>query len=440
MSIFSNFLKLFKYEPTIDAQNTFNIQSALNDNWDKVDDFAKDVSQQLEDKADKQWMPSGWKVEADIPDTYPNFSSIIFETTSVWNGLPSGAIVKTKKGASNWEAIQWLSRDNLKPLYYRVSGGISENTWGKWEKITTESDLVANDLIKATSSTSIFVATTGSDSTGDGTSAKPFATIQKAVNSIPHNMGWSDQIIYLKAGTYIENKIYINNFYNGRLQILSETGTSSDVVINANIVVAETHQFQIGNLTVQGSIEFYNMSGIITGVVLSTNNVKHGIIISRGSQASLYYTSITGRTTGVIADNSSIVSMVGGTITSCNVGIDAGFQSGTGCILMLNGVPNSATTKYKVNYGSVIIEDGVPINSAPKNHTDNLGAYGKGTPNLFGHCSIMNILTRYDYYDGEALSAYQGYILNITKAPKHQSGTTAPTSFVGEGVLYGVHS
>ncbi len=52
MSIFSNFLKLFKYEPTIDAQNTFNIQTALNNNWDKVDNFAKDVSQQLEDKAD----------------------------------------------------------------------------------------------------------------------------------------------------------------------------------------------------------------------------------------------------------------------------------------------------------------------------------------------------------------------------------------------------
>lgn len=53
MSIFSNFLRLFKYEPTTDAQNTFNIQAALNDNWDKVDNFAVNVSQQMEQKADK---------------------------------------------------------------------------------------------------------------------------------------------------------------------------------------------------------------------------------------------------------------------------------------------------------------------------------------------------------------------------------------------------
>lgn len=52
MSIFSNFLKLFKYEPTIDAQNTFNIQTALNDNWDKVDDFAENVSNKMDCKAD----------------------------------------------------------------------------------------------------------------------------------------------------------------------------------------------------------------------------------------------------------------------------------------------------------------------------------------------------------------------------------------------------
>lgn len=54
MSIFSNFLNLFKYEPTTDAQNTFNIQTALNDNWDKLDGFAENVSEQLNKKADKE--------------------------------------------------------------------------------------------------------------------------------------------------------------------------------------------------------------------------------------------------------------------------------------------------------------------------------------------------------------------------------------------------
>ena len=40
MSVLSNFLKLFKYDKEEDANNTFNIETALNENWDKVDAFA----------------------------------------------------------------------------------------------------------------------------------------------------------------------------------------------------------------------------------------------------------------------------------------------------------------------------------------------------------------------------------------------------------------
>ncbi len=48
----SDFLKLFKYDSIADSSKTFNIETALNNNWDKVDNFAKDVSQQMEKKAD----------------------------------------------------------------------------------------------------------------------------------------------------------------------------------------------------------------------------------------------------------------------------------------------------------------------------------------------------------------------------------------------------
>ena len=40
MSALSNFLKLFKYDREVDANSTFNIETALNENWDKVDTFA----------------------------------------------------------------------------------------------------------------------------------------------------------------------------------------------------------------------------------------------------------------------------------------------------------------------------------------------------------------------------------------------------------------
>lgn len=37
MSLLTNFLKLFKYDPVADKDSTFNITKALNENWDKVD-------------------------------------------------------------------------------------------------------------------------------------------------------------------------------------------------------------------------------------------------------------------------------------------------------------------------------------------------------------------------------------------------------------------
>jgi len=40
MSAITNFLKLFKYDREADANSTFNIETALNENWNKVDEFA----------------------------------------------------------------------------------------------------------------------------------------------------------------------------------------------------------------------------------------------------------------------------------------------------------------------------------------------------------------------------------------------------------------
>ncbi len=50
----SEFLKLFKYDSIADSSKTFNIETALNNNWDKIDTFATNVVQQMEEKADKE--------------------------------------------------------------------------------------------------------------------------------------------------------------------------------------------------------------------------------------------------------------------------------------------------------------------------------------------------------------------------------------------------
>lgn len=48
MSLYTSILSLFKYNLETDSKNTYNIQLALNDNWDKIDSFAKTILSNIE--------------------------------------------------------------------------------------------------------------------------------------------------------------------------------------------------------------------------------------------------------------------------------------------------------------------------------------------------------------------------------------------------------
>ena len=52
MSTTTEKLALFKYDPSTDGAQTFNIKQAMNDNWDKIDDAVKDIDTTLQNKAD----------------------------------------------------------------------------------------------------------------------------------------------------------------------------------------------------------------------------------------------------------------------------------------------------------------------------------------------------------------------------------------------------
>lgn len=72
----------------------------------------------------------------------------------------------------------------------------------------------------------IYVSTTGSDITGDGTSAKPFKTIKYALSIIPKDLGGYTAYIYVADGTYDEG-VVISNFYNGVIGIIKQTNPLS---------------------------------------------------------------------------------------------------------------------------------------------------------------------------------------------------------------------
>jgi hypothetical protein len=64
----------------------------------------------------------------------------------------------------------------------------------------------------------VYVATTGHDTDGEGTSAKPYKTIQHAIDVVPKDLGGYTAIILIADGIYPENVI-VNGFHSGSIYI-----------------------------------------------------------------------------------------------------------------------------------------------------------------------------------------------------------------------------
>ena len=66
MSIKTKLLELFKYEPDKDGAQTFNIKSALNDNWDKIEAWAQSVKTTLAGLVPTSRKVNGKALSADV--------------------------------------------------------------------------------------------------------------------------------------------------------------------------------------------------------------------------------------------------------------------------------------------------------------------------------------------------------------------------------------
>ena len=92
----------------------------------------------------------------------------------------------------------------------------------------TESDtLLAGKAPILKSNLTIYVSTTGSDTTGDGSSGKPFRTIQHAIDSIPPVLNGNGVSIIVAAGTYDEDVVIRGKCASQGYRPISINGASS---------------------------------------------------------------------------------------------------------------------------------------------------------------------------------------------------------------------
>ena len=175
----------------------------------------------------------------------------------------------------------------------------------------------------------IYVAKSGNDASGEGTENNPFATIQKAIDSISKNINNKEITIIVKAGTYAEN-VKISGFYGGMLRInCNNVSITSLTVADTNLTITGANlslgggssliSFYVNNganvicqapLTITGGLtglDVTNGSKFVATQNVTVNTAMYAVLAEHASIVYLYNLLGSGSDTGVLADSAFVI-------------------------------------------------------------------------------------------------------------------------------------
>lgn len=204
-----------------------------------------------------------------------------------------------------------------------------------------------------TESITVYVSgTTGNDTTGNGTSAAPFKTVQAAIDATPKYLRGFHVQYDIANGTYNE-RVVIDGFYGGRLTlgVSGRTVTLRGVTVNSSAVV----RLYISNITYSSSFAgalLYAGNGSVVNIL--------GPITLNGGGAAV---------SGIGADHGAEVIVGSVTVAILNCAAACVNAVGASVVSFYNveGVGNTAT--------GLRAERGSTISYATKNLTATVGDY-----------------------------------------------------------------
>lgn len=129
--------------------------------------------------------------------------------------------------------------------------------------------------IKLAANTTYYVATTGSDTTGNGSSGAPWATLQKAYNWIVGNLDFAGYTVTVSVanGTYAPLAANFPNVGGGTLQFTGNVATPSSCIVTSSTTNQSCFSASQGaSITIQGFS------------VTSSTTVAHGLVAFLGGQ------------------------------------------------------------------------------------------------------------------------------------------------------------
>lgn len=263
--------------------------------------------------------------------------------------------------------IQVVDRVPTYPNRVKItkSNGTSEYvTWERADEPKVEGtpinkalfDSIAADQGLASAKT-VYVATSGSNTLGDGSSTSPYATINFALSKLPKNLNGFDVTLHLTTGTYNEDVI-VSGFFGGNIILSGASGTSVTIKSLTVRDDAALHISSAISLGVNGSA---GTAGIVVqqGKLLSfatnvfvTASQNVGVYVARGGYALFGTLSVSNSKTIAVQAASGANVYIETLSGSSNGGI--AIQSGAGARVGFNSKPITAAATFLTMYGGRI--------------------------------------------------------------------------------------
>ena len=205
----------------------------------------------------------------------------------------------------------------------------------------------------------LYVATTGNDATGDGTQSNPYATIQRALNTLPKDLGDYKVTINVAAGEYagFEVKSFSGGYSNNPgITIKGESRDTVTIAGNADVNSCSS-MVELANLHFTGWVRsLANRYWRIFGCLIDGTAAADGIWVCVTNTAVIFNTIINDKTNyAILVDGSTaFVSYVSGANNT------KGLQSGSSSsalpgLAVVGNFTLSADTQYVKDKGGVII-------------------------------------------------------------------------------------
>lgn len=218
--------------------------------------------------------------------------------------------------------------------------------------ITTLQYLVSDVTTESVSRT-IYVATTGSDSVGNGASSAPYLTLLKALSTIKKIINPTVIItISVADGTYSESAVWVYGFIGGSIVVASTSGNAANCTINAFNSIENSTRVTIQNMSVNTGVVYHNASiGYVTGCLITAANLSStGVAAAEGSSVIVDSCTISNHNIAIHASTATVCSR-----NNAGTGNNQGLQADSAGVLGKDGTQPTGTFPDAVYSGGQIL-------------------------------------------------------------------------------------